>query len=103
MQEKKFCTVRNPLTGGDGRALEPQRGALQQVLRRQNREFTTEIAAEPHFPDKKWLACLQCQVGWSSEAQGFKGPASGTGLRLAVMKILFSGYSTAQMRQSRKD
>lgn len=53
MQEKKFCTVRNPLTGGDRKALEPQRGALQQVLRRQNREFTTEIAAEPHFPDKK--------------------------------------------------
>ena len=37
-------------------ALEPQRGMHQQVLRMQNREFTTEIIAKQRFPAEKWLA-----------------------------------------------
>lgn len=57
MQEKNFCTVRNPLTGGGRESFGTSKGSSTTGAQKaKQREFTTEIAAEQHFPDKKWLA-----------------------------------------------
>ena len=57
VQEKNFCTVRNPLTGGGRESFGTSKGSSTTGAQKaKQREFTTEIAAEQHFPDKKWLA-----------------------------------------------
>jgi len=56
LKEEEFPHIQTSSWVGMEGALEPQRGMHQQVLRRQNREFTTEIIAKQHFPAEKWLA-----------------------------------------------
>ena len=57
VKEGKFPhTQKLPHGWEQGRASASQRGMQQQVLGRQNREFTTEIIADQHFPVGKHLA-----------------------------------------------
>ena len=105
-------TQKLPHRWEQGRASASQRGMQQQVLGRQNREFTTEIIADQHFPVGKHLAhplqgegagCWGLDFrGQNGEERGpRRGEVSGRGLRLTAVKILW-GAGMTQLRESRK-
>ena len=48
--------LRNPFSGREGSSRISKGNAATGAQKAKQREFTTEIAAEQHFPDKKWLA-----------------------------------------------
>ena len=77
-RRKSVCTLRNPLTGGDGGSFRnPWGNTATGAPKAKERELTTEITAKQHFPAEKRLACPLWwkRAGWWGS--GFWGRASG--------------------------
>lgn len=59
MQEKNFCTVRNPLTGGGRESFGTSKGSSTTGAQKaKQRESTTEIIPDQHFLPEKQFADL---------------------------------------------